>query len=597
MLDRLGDRRRFDVLVIGGGVTGAGVAVDAAARGLRTALVERRDFASGTSSRSSKLVHGGLRYLRQGELGLVRENLMERKRLLQNAPHLVSPLPFLIPLLRSGTVQDKTRPLSYSVALWLYDLAAGTTGVGRHHRVGREAGMAMMKVLDPDRLVDAFVYNDAHADDARLTLALARTAADLGATVLNYAEVAALAEDRPGNCQVATVIPAGPGEGESRAFEVQATVVVNAAGVWAEQVLSRRSPAAGAPASERLRRPLITPAKGVHVVLPRSAAPTEVAGVLPVPGGNRTVFLVPWGDHVYLGTTDTAYEGPLDDPSCGPEDVAYLLGTLSSATTAQVAAGEVTGVWAGLRPLLSPAGGRHGGALAARTADLSRRHSVLVDGDGGTGTVTVIGGKLTTYRKMAEDAVSAAARLAGWGIGPSPTRSLPLHGAVPTGAGGAGPGSVGAPLRDRLSRRYGSDAAAVANLAAEGPELGEALVPGLPYTRAEAVYAVQDEMALTIDDVMSRRTRAALLDAARCAAAAGDVASLLGRYLPHLPGVEPGGADQTAPGWATSLLHDLAHARGASGVPLPGLPSSGPAPASTGGPGPASTGGPGPARR
>jgi glycerol-3-phosphate dehydrogenase len=400
-LRRLADET-FDVLVIGGGVTGAGVALDAASRGLKTALVEKSDFASGTSSKSSKMVHGGLRYLQQREIRLVYENLAERQRLLDNAPHLVSPLPFLIPLFGRDGVVSKTLARSYSSALWLYDLTGGWRIGERHHEVSKQEALDHLPTLNTDHLVAGFLYFDARTDDARLTLTLARTAAiEFGAAMANYTPVVQM--NKSGSAiRGARVQPdaADP----SSAFDVRARVVVNATGVWADDVRAL---------DESTQPKSIRPAKGVHVTVPADRLPCDIAAVIPVPKDKRSIFVVPWPgtDLVYLGTTDTDYAGPLDDPACTPEDVDYLLEAANNITTSRLTRADVTGVWAGLRPLLAPERGH----VSERTADLSRRHTVMTSSEG---VVTVTGGKLTTYRKMAQDTVDAVVRE----LGESPRR-------------------------------------------------------------------------------------------------------------------------------------------------------------------------------
>jgi glycerol-3-phosphate dehydrogenase len=532
----------FDVVVVGGGVTGCGVAVDAAARGLRTALVEADDFASGTSSRSSKLVHGGLRYLHQRQLALVHEALSERQRLLRNAPHLVRPLPFLIPLFgRDGVVAGGVAA-TYSTALWLYDLTGGLRIGRRHRRIAAADALRHLPSLRTDRLVASFVYWDAQADDARLTLALARTAASLGAVLANHSPAVGLlpaAEPgAPGGARVAGVRLAD-------GTEVRAAVVVNAAGVWSETVAGLPGPGGGAGGPPRLR-----PAKGVHVTVPSERLPCDYAAVLPLPGEKRTVFVAPWpapgasgpagpGRFTYIGTTDTDYDGPLDAPTCDAGDAAGLLAAVNAWTTAQLTPADVTATWAGLRPLLADGG-------TARSRDLSRRHAVSTSD---TGVVTVTGGKLTTYRRMAADATDAVVALLDAGA-PGGGRAADRPGGrrrrrrgratarlALVGAGGeaslpARGGLLGVPsTRRHLFGRYGTEASGVAGLCASDPSLAGALVPGLPYMRAEAVWAARHEMAATLEDVLSRRTRALLLDREAAAAAAPAVAALLAGEL------------------------------------------------------------------
>jgi glycerol-3-phosphate dehydrogenase len=480
----------FDVLVVGGGITGAGVALDAAARGLRTALVEGRDFASGTSSKSSKLVHGGLRYLQQREFALVYENLAERQRLLDNAPHLVHVLPFLIPLFGKDGAVNKTMAKAYSTALWLYDITGGLRIGRRHKRVSVDEALAHMPTLRADRLVAGFLYFDAQADDARLTLAILRTAVEHGAVAANYSPVIALPKGDDGRVRGAVL---------ADGTEVRAAVVVNAAGVWSDDV--RALDEGAHPGSLR-------PAKGVHVTVPWEKVRCDIAAVVPVPKDRRSIFVVPWGDRVYLGTTDTDYDGPLDNPVCTAEDMHYILSAINASITETITEDDVLGTWAGLRPLVAS-------ASSERTADLSRRHSVRASK---TGLVTVTGGKLTTYRKMAADTVDAVLPLLGRSkLNRSSTKSLSLHGAE------------GSERIDdeHLRSRYGADARVVQAMVSKDPALGEPLVPGLPYLKAEAVYAARYEMAHTLEDVLSRRTRALLLARDAAVVAAPDVAALI----------------------------------------------------------------------
>jgi glycerol-3-phosphate dehydrogenase len=509
-LDRLaGDH--FDVLIVGGGITGTGVALDAAARGLRTALVERDDFASGTSSKSSKLVHGGLRYLEQREFGLVYEALAERQIALRNAPHLVHVLPFLVPILTRDGLVDRRIARLLGTAMWMYDLTGGLRIRKLHERISKADALAHMPTLRDQNLAGAYLYYDAQTDDARLTLTVARTAARHGATVVNHARVDGLLKDPDGRVRGARVVADG------REIEVRAACVVNAAGVWSDDVRAL---------DEGVNPGSIRPAKGVHITIPWSKVRNDIAAIVPVRQDRRSVFVVPWGDFTYVGTTDTDYEGPLDDPQCDASDVAYLLGALNGALTEPITEADVVGTWAGLRPLLRAAG-------SARTADLSRRHGVHVS-EGGV--VTITGGKLTTYRRMAADTVDEVQRRLGGRPTRSPTKRLPLLGGedfTPAPATNrAVAATEGEPtLHEHLAGRYGTEAGAVLALAAADPSLRGPLVPGLPYVRAEALYAVRHEMARTLDDVLSRRTRARLLARDASAAAARDVARLLANEL------------------------------------------------------------------
>jgi len=558
--DRSGALRRlateqFDVVVVGGGITGAGVALDAASRGLRTALVEKGDWASGTSSKSSKMVHGGLRYLQQKEFRLVYENLAERQRLLDNAPHLVSPLPFLIPLFGRGGVVSKTVTRSYSTALWLYDLTGGFRIGSRHRRVAKAEAVAHLPSLKTEHLVAGFLYFDARADDARLTLAIARTAAvDYGAVLANYAPAVGFLTDAQGAVEGVQVRPrARPGEGDDGACDpelsIRARVVVNASGVWADDV---RGLAEGShPHSLR-------PAKGVHVTVPADRLPCDVAAVIPVRSDHRSIFVVPWpeGGMTYVGTTDTDFDGDLDCPSCTPSDVDYLLEAVNAVTSAHLTRADVTGVWAGLRPLLAPQGHRH---QSERTADLSRRHTVTTSPQG---VITVTGGKLTTYRKMAQDTVDQVVSRLGGGVARRcVTSSLRLRGSrvatPPVAELGA---DLGEEVRAHLRSRFGDELGEVLEMAGGRDELLSPIVPGLPYLGVEVVYAARREMAMSVDDVLSRRTRALLLDARSTAAASGAVARLLAPEL----GWDDRETSERAERFARSALDDLARA----GLPI-----------------------------
>jgi glycerol-3-phosphate dehydrogenase len=537
-LARLADEE-FDVLVIGGGITGAGVALDAASRGLRTALVERDDFASGTSSKSSKLVHGGLRYLQQKEFVLVYENLAERQRLLDNAPHLVHPLPFLIPLFGKEGVVNKAVVRIYSNALWLYDLTGGLRIGKLHKRVTREEALAHVPTLDTRRLVAGFLYYDAQTDDARLTLAIARTAAvDYGVVALNHAGVTALLKDAEGRASGARL---------DNGIEVRARVVVNAAGVWSDDVR----------ALDEGRHPqTIRPAKGIHLTVPWSKVRCDIAAVIPVRKDGRSIFVVPWGDRVYIGTTDTDYDGPLENPQCTPDDVAYLLDAVNASLLEPLKDDDVLGTWAGLRPLVRD-------AKSEKTADLSRRHAV---GRSASGVVTVTGGKLTTYRKMAADSVDEVVAAIGHGrrnrMRRSRTKKLALHGAQGTdelrAPGAAARLGTSDAVLEHLVGRYGGDARTLLAMVAAQPTLGEPLVPTLPYLKAEALYAARYEMATTVDDVLARRTRARLLARDASADAALDVARLLAPEL--------GWSDAEAEAQAESYRAAVADERAAGGL-------------------------------
>ncbi len=533
-LSKLADES-FDVVVVGGGITGAGVALDAASRGLRTALVERGDFASGTSSKSSKMVHGGLRYLQQHEFALVRQSLSERRLLLQNAPHLVEPLTLLIPLFGKGGVVDRAVARTYSTALWMYDLAGGWRIGKRHRRITAEELASHFPTLRTEGLVAGFVYYDAWADDARLTLAILRTAVlEHTAVAVNYAPAVGLVHDETSHLTGVLVTPvAEPRSGTwlvrspgtdacSDVLEVRAKVVVNATGVWADELRRLDDPAY--PTS-------IRPAKGIHLTVPHARLPCDLAAVLPVPQDRRSIFVIPWDEHTYIGTTDTDYSGPLDDARVEPDDVAYVLNAVNAAVSSPLGPQDVTASWAGLRPLFA-ATSAHGRAPSARTADLSRRHKVERSA---SGLITVTGGKLTTYRKMAADTVDAVQRELGSRIVASRTKNLRLRGSEPVNALQvrelADKLGLDAQVLDHLQRRYGGETMAVLGLGFDRPELRERLVEGLEHLEAEVVYAARFEMATCVEDVLSRRTRALLLDARSAALAAVRTAELLAAEL------------------------------------------------------------------
>ncbi len=494
---------RYDVVVIGAGMTGAGAALDAASRGYRVALIDARDLGAGTTAKSSKMVHGGLRYLQQREFRLVSENLRERQRLLDNAPHLVRPLRFLLPVAGRSSPVDHARRLGYGAALWAYDLSGGWRIGQRHHRLSADELHRELPAIARERLGGGFAYLDARGDDTRVALTAARTAAlDFGADVANY--VAATAIERDATGRVVAVSARDQRTGVD--FAITTTTVLNAAGVWSDQVRALGDPRAA---------PAITPAKGVHLVVPRERLDITTAAVLDAPGG-RLVFAIPFEDapYVYFGTTDTPYAGALDDPPCDPPDIAYLLETVNRWAASPLDVADVSGLWAGLRPLLAP----RGRSASVRTTDLSRRHQVL---DDGSGVVHVTGGKWTTYRQMGQDAVDVLGRYLG--ARPCRTASLRLH--------GAGAFVAATPLEERLARRYGDETPAITSLIARDATLAEPIVPGQDYCRAELIHGVRAEMALTLEDLLARRTRAHLHDARATAAAAADLARLVAPEL------------------------------------------------------------------
>jgi glycerol-3-phosphate dehydrogenase len=507
----------FDVVVIGGGITGVGCALDAASRGFRVALIERDDFASGTSSKSSKLVHGGIRYLQQGDIRLVYEALAERQILRRNAPHLVKVLPFLIPIFSTKGVVNRKLARAMGTAMWMYDLTGGLRIGKMHKRVSKKQALEWFPTLPADKLMPSYLYYDAEADDARLVVTVARTAAlRFDATLVNRTEVVDLQKDPNGNVKGVTV------KADGRTFTISTKAVVNAAGVWSDDV--RALDEAEHPRS-------IRPAKGVHITVPWSKVRNTVAAVIPVPGDKRSVFVVPWGQFTFVGTTDTDYTGPIDDPQCNENDVEYLLRALNGSITETVTTDDILGTWAGLRPLVADP------EASGRTADLSRRHKVRRSA---SGVVTITGGKLTTYREMAADTIDEVLsevldsdRITRFRRR-SKTKHIKIHGAngyeeLIDSADTISP--LGGDQVRRLADRYGSDATTVLAIAESDPSLAEPLVPGLPYLRAEAIFAVRYEMATTVDDILSRRTRARLETRDASADAAAAVAVLLAPEL------------------------------------------------------------------
>ena len=494
-LDRMA-RTPLDVLVVGGGITGAGIALDAMTRGYRTALVERDDLASGTSSRSSKLVHGGIRYLSQGDLPMVVEGVRERDRLRRLAPHLVHPVPFAIP------APSSRRWAELKIGMLLYDAFAFGRNVHRHHGLdhGRFLRAAPGLVRGNDR---GYRYVDCQTDDARLTLTVALTARRHGALIANHAEVVDLLESR-GQVVGARVADGLTGE----TLDVSARWVVSATGVWADRV--RRL--AADPGAPRL-----VPSRGVHLTFPRSLLP--VNGAVSFPSGlddGRMVFVVPWGGQVYVGTTDEVHTDPVDASSVGSGDAEYLTASISSAFGVDVSVRDAIGAWAGLRPLMA-------GSDGLPPTDLSRRHAVV---PGPPGLVTVTGGKLTTYRQMAEDVVDELARADGNSTR-CHTKRLPLGTRDARGVLSAVAVARRLGYDDAVGRtlyaRHG-DAAPVVLEACRRWKEDSPLVPGLPYLTGEVRWSVRHELARTLADVLDRRLRVSVRD--RAAGGAGIAASV-----------------------------------------------------------------------
>lgn len=488
ILERMREKRVWDVIVIGGGATGLGAAVDAAARGYTTLLLEALDFAKGTSSRSTKLVHGGVRYLEQGNVSLVREALHERGLLFRNAPHLTHTLPFVIPAYHWWELPF------YATGLTLYDVLAGRLGIGRTQLVSHAQVLRRIPTLKWRGLRGGIVYYDGQFDDARLAVTLLRTLLDLGGVAANYMPVIGLIKEG----DRLTGVRARDGEtGEE--LELRARAVVNATGIYVDRVRQMDEPDA---------RAIVVPSRGTHLVLDQSFLPGNDAIMIPHTDDGRVLFIIPWHQRALVGTTDVAADGTPIEPRATEEEIAFLLGTAARYLSRVPRREDVLAVYAGLRPLVSLGGARN-------TAALSRDHTILVSK---AGLITITGGKWTTYRRMGADVINRARAVAGLEPRPSVTSTLKLHGweEEPT---------------DTELREYGSDAPSLRRLLAEYPEWSERLDPALPYYAGQVIWATRYEMARTIEDALARRTRALFLDAAASVRSAPRVASMMAREL------------------------------------------------------------------
>ncbi len=479
LLERLRTAPRWDVVVIGGGATGLGCAVDAAARGYSTLLLEAHDFAQGTSSRSTKLIHGGVRYLAQGRLGLVREALAERATLLATAPHLVYPLRFVVPVYRQW---DR---LVLAAGLTAYDWLAGRHGLGPSRLLSARETAAALPGLQPAGLVGGIACMDARFDDARLAIALMRTVFDLGGTAINYLPVTGLRHE---GGRVAGVTARDGETGET--FAIAARVVINATGVWSDEVRRLDDPSA-------TRR--LAPSQGAHVVLERRFLPGRDALLIPRTPDGRVLFVIPWQQHLLLGTTDTPRADCPLEPRPFAGEIDFILATAGRYLAQRPTRADVHSAFAGLRPLLGGAGG---------TAQLSREHAIDVSA---AGLVTVAGGKWTTYRRMAEDVIDHAAGSAGLPPRPCPTARLALH------------GSPGAPGADG----YGTDRAEIDRL----PGATRRLHPAFTLSEAEVRHGARHEQAREVEDMLARRHRALFVDAPAAIEAAPAVAAILADEL------------------------------------------------------------------
>lgn len=481
----------WDIVVIGGGATGLGTALDAATRGYKTLLLEQADFAKGTSSRSTKLIHGGVRYLAQGQVKLVLEALRERGLLLQNAPHVVNKLSFVIP------AYSWWQAAFYLAGLKLYDLLAGKWSLGASSFLSKRETTQALPTVKTHRLKGGILYYDGQFDDTRLAIELARAAAAHGAAVLNYMRVTELLKNKEAKITGVRALDQESGQ----IHTIRAKAVINATGVFVDEVLRMERPEAP---------PLICPSQGVHIVLDKSFLPGAAALLIPETDDRRVLFAVPWHNHLLVGTTDTVREQPQLEPQPLQQEVDFILATAARYLTRSPTLADIKSVFAGLRPLANQEGNRS-------TKEISRNYKVALSP---AGLVTVIGGKWTIYRKMAEDAVTKAAAAHGLPHRPCLTANLPLCGqtlpAPPAGTPLAG---------------YGDAAGGIAQLIKRQPELAKRLHPSFTYSRAEVVWAAREEMARTVEDVLARRLRLLFLDARAAMDVASEVAGILAEEL------------------------------------------------------------------
>jgi len=477
------------LIIIGGGATGLGIAVDSASRGYKTLLLEQHDFAKGTSSRSTKLIHGGVRYLAQGNISLVLEALHERGLLLQNAPHLVHHQAFIVPR------YDWWEGPFYGIGLKIYDVLAGKLGLGPSRLLSREETLARIPTLEPEGLRGGVIYYDGQFDDARLAICLAQTAADLGGIVLNYMKVTALLK---AHGLVEGVVAQDVETGFE--YELYARGVINATGAYVDAIRSLDEPDV---------EPIISPSQGVHVVLDKSFLPGDSAIMVPHTDDGRVLFVVPWHDRAIVGTTDTPITSINLEPRPMPHEIEFLLQHAARYLTKDPTPDDVKSIFAGIRPLVKA-------DETKATAALSRDHVILISK---SGLLTITGGKWTTYRKMAEDAVNQAALLAGLAERPCVTENLRLHGWCE---------------KNDTSENwnvYGAEVEGLQKLMQENSKLAERLHADLPYVAAQVIWAARHEMARTVEDVLARRTRALLLDAKASIAIAPRVAELMAKEL------------------------------------------------------------------
>lgn len=487
---RLSNQREpFDIAVIGGGATGLGAAVDAASRGYRVALIEAHDFAKGSSSRSTKLVHGGVRYLRQGNISLVLEALKERGLLFANAPHLVHNMAFVIPN------YSWWEGLFYGVGMKVYDRMAGKQRLSPSRSLSKAETLELIPTVAPENLSSGVVYHDGQFDDARLALNLAQTAAEMGAVVANYVKAVGLVKEEG----LVTGVEAHDVE-SGRQFVVRAKCVVNATGVWVDEVRKY---------DETQAKAMVAVSQGIHLVLPKEFLPGQAAIMIPKTADGRVLFAVPWHDHVVVGTTDTPVPSASFEPRALEEETEFVMAHAAKYLSKAPAPSDVRSVFVGLRPLVKQGEGTN-------TAALSRDHTIVVSE---SGLLTVTGGKWTTYRKMGQDVVDQAKIIAGLDARPSETQHLPVH------------GWTCERLEDKHLHIYGADAPALRETMGEKAGFAAPLHPALPYQVGEVVWQVRHEMARTVEDVLARRTRMLLLHARAAMEVAPQVAALMAKEL------------------------------------------------------------------
>jgi glycerol-3-phosphate dehydrogenase len=491
LIKQLTENPDWDVIVIGGGATGLGVALDSVTRGYKTLLLEQIDFAKGTSSRSTKLVHGGVRYLAQGNIDLVKEALYERGLLLKNASHLVSNQSFIIPNYKWWD------NFFYGVGLKVYDLLAGKLSFGKSVRINKKETSARLSTIKSDHLKGGVVYHDGQFDDSRLAVNIAQTCIEKGATLLNYCKVTGLLKNEKG---IVSGVMALDTETD-KTYTLQAKVVINATGVFTDEILQMDTANA---------KNLVRPSQGIHLVLDATFLPGNDAIMIPKTDDGRVLFLVPWHDKVVVGTTDTILDSHSLEPTALQEEIDFILSTANRYLNKKVQKEDVLSVFAGLRPLAAPKD------KSEKTKEISRSHKIIVSN---SELITITGGKWTTYRRMAQDTINRVIAIGKLPAASCNTKNLPIHGAME--------------ITDRTNHMYvyGSDQKAILQLIADTPELGEKLHPKSAFSKAEVVWAIRNEMARTVEDILARRVRMLFLDARTAIAAAPFVAKMLAKEL------------------------------------------------------------------